>query len=91
VSKWYTVAQVTALYVGPHRNDPEWNKVYERIQSAIYYREVGRVRRLGRGWLLTEYNLKKLAGYMEQRWGMTVLSEQGQRAQPPQEHTSAAI
>jgi hypothetical protein len=78
MSKFYTPSDAADMYTG-HSKNPTYQKVYERINRAIAFGELGRVRRLRRGWLLTEQNLTKLRHYMERKWGMRPLSEAPQQ------------
>jgi hypothetical protein len=68
----YTVTDVTQAYLGANYKHKEFIKVYERVLRGIAAGEAGRVRKMPRGWLLTEANLGRLMAFMSRKWAMTL-------------------
>jgi hypothetical protein len=76
MSRLYSLADVTANYVGHYRGNPLSKKTYGRIVRAIALGECGHVRRMGRGWALNAKNVARLAAYMRRRWKIEPRPEQ---------------
>jgi hypothetical protein len=64
----YSVAQVVEMLgwrsVAPHL----YQKSYQRAYQAVCLGHAGQVRRLARGFVLTEKNVEKLTAYLRKRW-----------------------
>jgi hypothetical protein len=82
MAKWWTLADAAALYGGPFKGgNPGYNRAYSRIERAIALGELGKVRRLTRGWIFSDAQMAQLKLYMKKRWNV----------EPRQEEVSEAV
>jgi hypothetical protein len=68
MSELYSVAQVVEM-LGLRNQQPHlYQRAYQRAYQAVCLGYAGQVRRMGRGFVLTEKNVEKVTAYLRKRW-----------------------
>jgi hypothetical protein len=68
MSRVFSVAQVVEMLGWRSEEPPIYQKSYQRVYQAVCLGHAGQVRRMARGFVLTEKNVTKLMGYLRKRW-----------------------
>ncbi len=68
MSELHSVAQVVEMLGWRSDDQKAYQKAYQRVYQAVCLGYAGQVRRMARGFVLTEMNVEKLTAYLRKRW-----------------------